>query len=159
MSLRKAPQPSNAKPPLSLTLHDDLPEAAGRVVDAGLEAANAAAAPLGDVRRLSCLARTPSGQVVGGGVGRTWGLCCELQQLWVHPDYRRQGVGGRIVKEFERHALARGCRTFYLETFSFQAPAFYQALGYQIRCELRGFAPGTVKYLMVREADLDEVDG
>jgi ribosomal protein S18 acetylase RimI-like enzyme len=58
----------------------------------------------------------------------------------------------RLVREFERHAVARGARTFYLETFSFQAPELYRALGYRVRLELRGFAPGIVLYVMVREA-------
>jgi ribosomal protein S18 acetylase RimI-like enzyme len=76
-----------------------------------------------------------------------------LQQLWVEPTLRRQGIGGRLVREFEQRAAARGCRTFCLETFSFQAPSQYRALGYEVRLELRGFAPSIVKYTMVREVD------
>lgn len=88
--------------------------------------------------------------MIGGAVGRTWGECCELQQLWVDPAQRRQGIGARLVREFEQRAQARGCRTFYLETFSFQAPSLYRSLGYAVAHELHGFAPGIVKYLMVR---------
>src|SRR5512137_3059257 len=112
---------------LTFTVHDEVPPDAGRIVDDGLGAANAAAAPLQDVRPLSCFARSAAGQVVGGVVGRTWGSCCELQQVWVEPAHRRAGIGTSLVREFERHAEARGCRTFYLETFSFQAPDFYGA--------------------------------
>ena len=79
--------------------------------------------------------------------------CCELQQLWVEPALRRQGIGARLVREFEQRAAARGCRTYYLETFSFQAPSLYRALGYEVKLELRGFAPGIVKYTMVREVN------
>ncbi len=132
------------------TLHDDVPQAEGQLIDAGLDASNQSAAPLYEVAPLSCFAREPSGQVIGGAVGRTWGLCCELQQLWVAPEHRRQGIGADLVKAFEGHAKARGCDTFYLETFSFQAPALYRSLGYRVKAEIAGFGPGIVKFLMVR---------
>lgn len=135
---------------LTYTIHDDLPPEA-KIVDTGLGDANNAAAPLHQVRPLACLARDAAGRVIGGAIGRTWGTCCELQQLWVETIHRRRGIGAALVRGFERHAEARGARTFYLETFSFQAPGLYRSLGYSVRLELRGFAPGIAKYTMVRE--------
>jgi ribosomal protein S18 acetylase RimI-like enzyme len=146
----------NELPQLSLTLHDGVPREEGEIVDSGLGVANAAAAPLHEVSPLSCFARLASGAVIGGAVGRTWGICCELQQLWVDPGHRRRGIGARLIREFERGAAERGCRTFYLETFSFQAPTLYRSLGYEIRLEIRGFAPGVCKYIMVREGSAQQ---
>jgi GNAT superfamily N-acetyltransferase len=60
-----------------------------------------------------------TGRVVGGAVGRWWGECCELQQLWVEPSYRRRGIGTQLIQAFEARAREHGCSTFYLETFSF----------------------------------------
>lgn len=137
------------------TVCDDVVPEAAAIVDAGLGKSNEAAAPLHEVRPLSCFARLASGQVVGGAVGRTWGKCCELQQLWVDPQFRRQGIAMRLVRQFESRAEGRGCETFYLETFSFQAPALYRSLGYEPAAELRGFPGGVVKYLMVRTAGPD----
>jgi ribosomal protein S18 acetylase RimI-like enzyme len=134
------------------TVHDDVPGEAAQLVDAGLAAANEAAAPLHEVQALSCFARLPSGEVVGGAVGRTWGRCCELQQLWVEPTRRRAGIGKQLVEQFEARARERGCKSFYLETFSFQAPGLYRSLGYEVKLELRGFSTGISKYVMVREA-------
>jgi len=136
--------------PLTFETLDTAPVAEVAIIDAGLDASNASAAPLNDVRPITCVARTPSGEIVGGAVGRTWGECAELQQLWVDPEHRRNGIGSRLVKLFEARAIARGCRTLYLTTFSFQAPALYQSLGYRPATELRGFPDGIVKYLMVR---------
>lgn len=136
---------------LSYSVHDALPQPESGIVDTGLGDANDVAAPLHDVVALSSFARDDEGRVVGGAVGRTWGRCCELQQLWVDPEYRRQGIGARLVTEFEQRAITRGCRIFYLETFSFQAPSLYRSLGYSVRLEIAGFAPGIVKYFMVRE--------
>ena len=137
--------------PLVLTVHDGLPHEPGRVVDAGLGESNDAAVPLHEVQALSAFAPLPSGQVVGGAIGRTWGRCCELQQLWVQPGYRRRGCGGRLVRAFEQRAEERGCMTFYLETYSFQAPGLYRSLGYEVVHQISGYAPGIVKYTMVRQ--------
>jgi ribosomal protein S18 acetylase RimI-like enzyme len=136
--------------PIAYTVHDDLPAQETRLVDEGLGGFNDQAAPLHEVRPLSCFARLASGEVVGGAIGRTWGPCCELQQLWVEPAYRRHGAGARLVRDFEARAQARGCETFYLETFNFQAPEFYRALGYEVRYEHAVYPHGIVKYLMVR---------
>lgn len=135
---------------MRIEIHDDVPSAEAAVVDAGLDASNFASAPLHEVRGLACLTRNAAGDVIGGAVGRTWGVCCELQQLWVSPEHRRQGLGFALVKAFERAAEARGCQTFYLTTFSFQAPKLYQSLGYSAAAAIEGFAPGVAQYLMVR---------
>ncbi len=136
--------------PIAYTVHDDLPAHESRLVDEGLGSFNDQAAPLHEVRPLSCFARLASGEVVGGAIGRTWGLCCELQQLWVEPQFRRHGAGSRLLRDFEARAQARGCEVFYLETFSFQAPEFYRALGYEVRYEHAVYPHGIVKYVMVR---------
>ncbi|MFL6682402.1 MAG: GNAT family N-acetyltransferase [Burkholderiaceae bacterium] len=134
-----------------LTVHDadGLPEAA--LVGAGLDATNAAVAALRNVRPLVVFAREQAETVVGGALGRTWGECCELRQLWVAESHRRCGLGTRLVREVERHARERGCRLLYLETFSFQAKPFYEKIGYQVTAEIKGFEDGIVKYLMMRD--------
>jgi ribosomal protein S18 acetylase RimI-like enzyme len=95
-------------------------------------------------------------EVVGGAVGRTWGTCCELQQVWVDPAYRHRGIGTRLIKEFEARAQTRGCHTFYLETFNFQAPQLYRSLGYEVRYEHAVYPHGIVKYTMVRKVSINE---
>ena len=130
-------------------------DAEAALVDAGLVDANERAAPLDDLLPVVCLARSPAGLVVGGAVGRTWGECAELQKLWVAPAQRRRGIGAELVRRFEAIGIERGCRTFYLTTFSFQAPALYAALGYAVAHELGGFPGGIVKFEMVRKVAVD----
>lgn len=138
---------------VSIGVHEAVPEAARDLIAAGLDAFNDAAAPLHEVRSLACLAEDADGALVGGAIGRTWGECVELQQLWVDAAQRRRGIGRQLVRGFENEARRRGCRTAYLETFSFQAPAFYRSLGYRAGQALAGFAPGVEKYLMRRRLD------
>ena len=141
----------SAMPSLIFSVHDDFPQDAAAIVDGGIEAANAAAAPLHEVCLVSSVVRLTTGEIVGGAIGRTWGLCCEIQQVWVQAAYRRQGIGKRLIRELHRRAEERGCRTFYLGTFSFQAPRLYQSLGYEMRLEVSGFREGISKYIMIRE--------
>jgi GNAT superfamily N-acetyltransferase len=149
MTQRREAMPETMPP--TITVHDELPAADAALVDQGLEAHNEAAAPLRDVRPLACFLRQADGGVIGGALGRTWGECAELQQLWVDAALRRRGHGAALVRRFERAAVARGCRRCYLYTFSFQAPALYHALGYAVQMQIDGFAPGLTKFAMVRE--------
>jgi ribosomal protein S18 acetylase RimI-like enzyme len=140
-------------PALTFSTTDTPPEDKMRAVDAGLEQHNYAVAPLTEVRQLAAFATDASGRVVGGAVGRTWGQCCELLQLWVSPEHRSSGVGSRLLREFEAHARTRGCSTFYLTTLSFQAPEFYRRHGYGVLAQIAGYPNGIVKFLMHRAED------
>ncbi|MBK7661869.1 MAG: GNAT family N-acetyltransferase [Betaproteobacteria bacterium] len=141
------------KSPLSITAHEAIPKPDALVVDEGLGDANDRAAPyLSEVRPLACFARQAGGRVVGGAVGRTWGRCAELQQLWVDEAHRGEGVGTRLLERFHADAGARGVRLFYLDTWTFQARPFYERLGYRVRLAIGGMRAGVEKYTMVRES-------
>lgn len=137
---------------VELTVHDEPSRDAAAIVDEGLDESNERAAPMHEVRPLQCFVRAPNGEVIGGAVGRTWGRCAELQQLWVKPERRGEGLGSRLVKAFEQRASERGCRLCYLETFSFQAPDLYRSLGYEAAATIEGYGEaggkGIAKHLM-----------
>lgn len=140
---------------VSCTVHDDVPHDEAQIVGHGLTIANDRAAPLHEVRPLSCFARHDSGSVIGGAIGRSWGACGELQQLWVDEAFRRRGIGGQLVRAFEARASERGCTTFFLETFSFQAPQFYRSLGYEVAYEHAVYPHGIVRYMMIRRSEIE----
>ena len=138
-------------PDFRYEVHDGLPVEECAIVDKGLDEFNNQAAPLHEVQSLSCFVRNGLGQVVGGAIGRRWGELCELQQLWVEAGHRGSGLGMHLVQEFERHASLKGCKSFYLETLSFQAPEFYKKLGYRVAFARSGYPHGIGKYHMVKE--------
>jgi ribosomal protein S18 acetylase RimI-like enzyme len=138
--------------PYSIDTHDSLPAQEAQTIDEGLGEANDLAAPLHEVQPLSCFAKDEQGQVIGGAIGRRWGTCCELQQLWVKPAHRRLGLGAKLVRAFETRATEHGCTHFYLETFNFQAPGFYASLGYTVAHEHSVYPHGITKLLMVKQS-------
>lgn len=137
-------------PEFRISSHDEPPAEARALVDEGLGRFNEEAAPLHEVRPLACFAHDDAGAVVGGAVGRRWGRACELQQLWVAPALRRQGLGGQLVRAFEAQARQHGCDLCYLDTFTFQAPSFYRRLGYSIDAQRAGFPQAILKFHLSR---------
>jgi ribosomal protein S18 acetylase RimI-like enzyme len=87
-------------------------------------------------------------QMIAGISGWLWGECLEIDFLWVKETLRGQGIGKRLVTALEEAAIERGCRQTTLETFSFQAPEFYQKLGYNIFGVIEGFGNHFRKFYM-----------
>ena len=67
-----------------------------------------------------------------------------INLLGVHPEYRRQGIGKRLVKWLEKTAMVNGNGVIYLETRlkNQLARDFYQSLGYKIVQRVPGYYNG-----------------
>ena len=54
-----------------------------------------------------------------------------LEDLFVKPEFRRLGIGGRLLGELARIAVERGCGRFEWSVLDWNAPAieFYKSLG------------------------------
>ena len=72
-----------------------------------------------------------SGQLMAGLVAETFGNWLEIEYLFVKEDLRGQGVGSQLLQQAESEAKKRNCRFAFVNTYQFQAPAFYQKHGYK----------------------------
>ena len=72
-----------------------------------------------------------SGELLAGLVAETFGNWLEIEYLFVKEDLRGQGIGSQLLQQAESEAKKRNCRYVFVNTYQFQAPAFYQKHGYQ----------------------------
>ena len=70
-------------------------------------------------------------ELIAGVSGWTWGQAAGIGLTWVREDQRGTGVGAGLLAAFEREAAQRGCTHVFVTSFTFQAPEFYQRLGYE----------------------------
>lgn len=91
------------------------------------------------------------GRFIGGLMADTYWDWLDVDNLWLHEDYREQGLGTKLLQTAEKEARRRGCRRAVLSTFSFQARAFYEKQGYRVAGQLDDYPPGKSFYWMVKE--------
>ena len=102
-----------------------------KVVFAGMAAFNKASVELQSAP-LAVLVRDAGGVMRGGLLGHTSGGWFQIDVLWLPEELRGDGLGSRLVAQGEAEARQRGCVGAHLNTGSFQAPGFYEKLGYTV---------------------------
>jgi len=86
--------------------------------------------------------RDAQGRTIGGVTGETnWGWLY-VDCFWLPDELRGAGWGAKLLGAAENEARARGCRHAWLSSYSFQAPGFYEKLGYRVLGVLEGYPPG-----------------
>ena len=111
---------------------------------------NAKATGYFDGMLLAGCVRSDSGAIVAGFDGHTWGGCCVLSHLWVHEGHRRQGLATLLLRCAEVEAAARGCLRVVLATHDFQAPGFYERMGYERKYAIDGSPNGHADIIYVK---------
>ncbi len=104
---------------------------------------------------LHCYALSQEGTVIAGLVGRTHSIpyWLEISIIWVGERLRHQGLGRQLMERAEREAVQRKCRFARLATGNFQAPAFYQKLGYTLYGTLDNCPPGETVFYFWKKLD------
>jgi len=118
-----------------------------------LDAFNIAITSIDDWRALAIFVRDDDGQIAAGLTGGTWAGYLEIKNLWVREDRRGQGLGRRLLLAAEQEARARGCTQVLLDTHDFQAPEFYQKLGYNIFGVFEGIGGRYNRYYLRKHLD------
>ena len=135
-----------------ITLTDRPDPNATSVIENGLAQFNREQAGYSDYRYLGVVVSDPETKAVLGGIlGRTSLGMCFLDLVFLPATLRGQNVGARMMAEAEGEARRRGCRTALLYTISFQAPGFYEKLGYRVFGQIACDPPGTSRIFMVKD--------
>ncbi|MCB0097907.1 MAG: GNAT family N-acetyltransferase [Caldilineaceae bacterium] len=123
---------SSNLPEQPLIIETEIPPSDLRFLEDQINQYNIQTTGFTDYRPLAAFVHNAQNDLIAGISGFTWGGCCEIQFLWVHVDYRHMGFGRQLLAAAEAEAFNRQCGIVVLNTHSFQAPAFYQKLGYTI---------------------------
>ena len=95
---------------------------------------------------LEIIARNEKEDIIGGLYGRSiWGTL-EIKTFVVKSENRNEGIGRQLMTAAEIEAKNRNCRYISLDTFSFQAPEFYEKLGFKKIGTESDFPEGFEKY-------------
>jgi GNAT superfamily N-acetyltransferase len=102
-------------------------------------------------QRICYVLEDQEGEIVGGVLGEIYWGWFYLDLIWVGEALRGCGYGGQLLQTAEEGARERGARYVYLDTFSFQAPEFYEKHGYRVFGELGDFPQGHRRYFLTKE--------
>ena len=94
-------------------------------------------------------------RLVGGCAGSTEDLWqwLTVDTMWVEDGLRGRGLGRELLAAVEDEARRRGCRWAKLNTFDFQAPAFYERCGYVEYGREVDYPPGHTNVLLRKDLD------
>lgn len=105
-----------------------------------------------DYRPLAILLTEPvTNEVLGGLWGWTSFSVLFTDLLFIPDTMRGQGLGTRLLAQAEQEAIARGCHTAWLDTFSFQAPDYYQRHGYAVFGSIPDYPPGHTRFFLKKQ--------
>jgi len=95
--------------------------------------------------------RGDKGKLLGGLILQSYWQESYVELLWLSERARRLGLGRRLVAEAERRARRRGSLLLHLNTYSFQAPGFYEKLGFKRFGGMVGSPRGASRHFYVKK--------
>ena len=122
----------------------------GIVVD-HLDDYNVAVTGFQEYSPVNLFLRDAGDEVMGGLLAFTWGGVLFIRILWVSNALRGQGFGRRLMEMAERRGVERGCRHVFVDTFSFQAPGFYEKLGYLVYARAEDWPVGHAHHFLRKD--------
>lgn len=94
--------------------------------------------------------RDGRGRLLGGLILQSYWRESYVELLWLSARARMAGFGSMLIEEAERRARRRGSHLIHLNTYSFQAPGFYEKHGYQRFGRISGSPRGESRYFYVK---------
>lgn len=91
-----------------------------------------------------------NGNIIAGILGGTYWGWMHIDILWVNENFRKKGIGSKLLKSAEEKARKRGCHSVHVDTMSWQAPEFYKKHGYKIISELNDIPAGYKKHHLIK---------
>ena len=117
----------------------------------GLQAFNRAVVGPIESTPIQLVAKNDDGDLIGGIVGEVLLGWLEIHVLWLDDQARAKGHGAALLRACEQRAIELGAHSARLDTFDWQAEAFYARHGYARFAALDGY-PGAHERIFMRKA-------
>ena len=91
-----------------------------------------------------------NGKIVGGVLGYIKYGWYYLDEFYIDEGYRNKNIGSKMIKIVEKFAKENKALGVRVDSWSFQAPLFYQKLGYKVCNIFEDCPPGTKTYYMYK---------
>ncbi|QVL58347.1 MAG: GNAT family N-acetyltransferase [Simkaniaceae bacterium] len=104
----------------------------------------------GDVSGFAFVYRN-EGKLLGHISGKSFYGGLHIKHLIVDHTMRGKGVGTALMNKALKRGKELGCKFAYLETLNFQAPEFYQKLGFTLEFIRRGYNQDVSMYYLRKE--------
>ncbi|MCL1125623.1 GNAT family N-acetyltransferase [Shewanella surugensis] len=79
---------------------------------------------------IACFIRDEDNKIVGGLTALILLESLHVNYLWLAEFIRGEGLGKQLINRIEAEARLRGLKNLFLDTYTFQAPRFYERLGF-----------------------------
>lgn len=95
-------------------------------------------------------------EFVGAIVVQSFWEQLHIKYLFVEKDYRGQGIARQLMNHALEFGIKRGCQFAFVETMIFQAPEFYQKMGFAIEFSRPGYAENTIFHYLKKSLNVEE---
>lgn len=117
------------------------------ILEALIRYNDAAVGPSG-YEPVAILIRDDRDETLGGLWGKVSYDWLFVELLFVPELLRGQKLGTQLMNAAEQLARERKCEGIWLDTYEFQAPAFYQSLGYKVFGQLADYPRNSGRFFL-----------
>jgi len=100
---------------------------------------------------IKLILKDQEGNLAGGLLAWTTLQNLIFEHIWIEENYRRKGLGRKLMLEMERVAEEHGCIASQAYCFSFQALEFLKKLGYKTLGVSDGYPHPVKEYYLIKK--------
>jgi len=87
-------------------------------------------------------------RMIGGLQGYSFYGDHHIDLLWLHPNYRRLGLGRELMQKCEQLGIERHCNFMTVSTMDWEALPFYEKCGFELELTRVGYKENSKNYLL-----------
>lgn len=144
------------KPEITIAI-DNANEHISDIIYRGLKSYNENLIGKYDIRPFVIYAEDENNKDILGGVkGHIFERVCGIHMFWVKQEYRKIGIGTKLLDELVTYAKKENCTILQTDTTEFQAKDFYLRFGFTIVAELPENFKGYTTFIMRKQLNRTE---